>query len=211
MNSDTLVVSWSARDPDGGELGAALFYGCDGGPWIPIGFAQGTTQFSVDASTLPGGEECAVVVGVNDGFNVNEAISNTFSVEDKPPFVLILTNQSEVSAGGVVQLVGIGYDPEDGALDGGALVWFVDGEPVGSGSVVTVNLTKGKHSTTLRATDSAGHISEAKLTPPRFSGTLEGILEKVLSLVWWIFGELRQLLETVVSGLQRWLGMVLKQ
>ncbi len=211
MESNTLAVNWNAWDADGDELEYALFYSCDGGPWMPVGFADGVTQYSIDASMLPGGEECAVMVRVTDGFNVEEAASDIFSVDDKPPTALILTNQSEVSEGGVVQLEGVGYDPEDGALNGGALTWFVDGEPVGNGSVVTVNLTEGKHSVTLRATDSAGHVSEAKLTPPRFSGTLEGILEKILSIVRWIIGELRQLLGIVLSELQRWLGMVLKR
>ena len=63
-------------------------------------------------------------------------------------------------------LEGIAYDPEEGELEGAALVWSSDLDgPLGTGDTVwDVDLSEGQHTLTLSATDSQGLESSASIT-----------------------------------------------
>lgn len=64
-----------------------------------------------------------------------------------------------------VQLVGLGTDPEDGALGDASLAWSsdLDGD-LGTGGIVDTSLSLGTHVLTLAATDSQGAVGTASVT-----------------------------------------------
>ncbi|HEU6445372.1 MAG TPA: PxKF domain-containing protein [Gaiellaceae bacterium] len=68
--------------------------------------------------------------------------------------------------GTTIPYYGTALDPEDGALTGPALTWYLDGVPLGQSGTTFDRIAPapGTHTVTLRATDAQGHISETSVT-----------------------------------------------
>ncbi len=68
-------------------------------------------------------------------------------------------------AGDDIPFVGVGTDPEDGALSGSALVWTssLTGQ-FGTGVLFDATLTAGTHVVTLTVTDSDGNLGTDSVT-----------------------------------------------
>jgi hypothetical protein len=166
---DSVTVEWNGDDDDGTESAYNLWYSMDdGASWSPLIMdITGTTTFDLDLSLAPGGTACRVRVDASDGFHTaSDETDGTFSVPLKAPWAVI----SLPGAGAVVTppltLDGGAYDPEEGELEGEALVWTSDRDGLlGTGSTVwDVDLSPGQHRLTLTATDSQTLASSDTVT-----------------------------------------------
>ncbi len=164
--SIAVLINWTASDPDGDALTYSLHYQCDNTTfWFPLASDILENNYSFYTSGLPGGESCMVRVMASDGFNTAETITSYFSVLPKIAEVYIFVEENPYDAESAVLLKGLASDPEDGILSGESLTWFsdIDGE-LGIGSAISVILSPGTHSLTLRAQDAAGNFSMAQAT-----------------------------------------------
>ena len=117
-----------------------------------------------------------VQVLVSDGFYSVLSESVVVDVPPRPAQVAILwpAAGSTVSTSASLRLWGVATACDGKVLDGDALGWEIDGEPVGSGSEVWIQLPdwEGEHCATLRATDRT-MIGEASV---KFMATNSGQL-----------------------------------
>jgi len=164
------TIIWNGRDADGDVLTYAVQYSQDGGmTWRTIASELTEPQFEVDVSNLPGSEKAKVRVIATDGVNTSRDTSDaTFTVEPKPPFVLILAPENDFlfPVGQRIRLEGTASDLEDGVLPDSALQWSSDKDgPLGAGRILDLNrLSPGLHTITLSAHDSDGREGRASIT-----------------------------------------------
>ena len=86
----------------------------------------------------------------------------------KPPTADIVApfDGATFRVGTTIPFFGTALDPEDGALTGAALTWYLDGVLLGQTGTTFDRIAPppGTHTVTLRATDAQGHISETSVT-----------------------------------------------
>jgi hypothetical protein len=157
MQRNMIDIRWTTEDADGDPLTYSLLYSWNGQLWTTIAAGILETRFQLDASALPGGENCTIMIIASDGFNAGYAVSKPFSVESKPPRVTILTQVTSYQEGEIIYLEGMAYDLEDGFLDSGSLRWYSSrDEFLGNGTGLEVTLSPGEHEVTLEVVDSSG-------------------------------------------------------
>jgi uncharacterized repeat protein (TIGR03803 family) len=156
------TIAWTTTNPTSGSLTSRVFYSPDNGvTWSQMVEDQGSS-LDLNFDTLPGsvGATAFIKVLVSDGANTGSAISGPFTVPHKSPTTVIISNPTSgmiVPAIDPLQLVGFGFDPDDGMLTGTRLAWTSDLQGnLGTGSPLTVSLQPGVHKLTLTATDSDG-------------------------------------------------------
>jgi hypothetical protein len=157
-----LDLWWGSSDSDGDTLTYGIQYRCSGDEsWLPIEFGLEQQTYSLDTSWLPGGSGCTARVLATDGFNTTSAVSQPFSVPQKPPSTSIVTEVTADPFVNPVRLEGIAYDLEGGFLSPDQLTWSsdVDGD-LGSGSYLELALSLGEHTITLTGLDSSGMTNE---------------------------------------------------
>ena len=163
---ETIVVRWTATDPDSDPLTFSVLYSPDGGQmWWAIALGIAETEYAVglEDGSLPGDDQGLFRVEVNDGFHLNrDDADGTLGVRGTPPIATIMSplTGTELSGRTNVILDGVGDDIEDGRLMGQALEWASDVDGVlGTGEELFLDestLTPGTHQISLRATDSDG-------------------------------------------------------
>jgi hypothetical protein len=166
-----MTIEWTASDPDPADrllytvqyshnLGAAWHTIVADMPGLPAG---GGSLALADLGSLPGGgtNRSLVRVLASDGYNTAIALSQPFTVKNRPPDAFILSPAAGQSypAGDAVLLRGSATDAEDGGLSDAALAWSVDGQPAGSGDAVAAGLAPGAHTAQLAATDSSDNVT----------------------------------------------------
>ena len=166
VDETSVSISWTGSDLDNDPLTYGLHYQCDDPTfWFTLAADLTETNYSIDTTGLPGGENCKVSVMASDGFNTAETLSDSFGVQEKIPEVRILNEETVFPAGEQVYLHGAALDLEDGIIPNESLTWIsnVDGE-LGVGSAIFVLLSPGTHNLTLQAEDAVGNISIAQTT-----------------------------------------------
>ncbi len=111
------------------------------------------------------GNAARIRILASDGYNTGIATSQSFTVNNRTPVVLVYTpvNGQVYPAGATVILRGGATDPEDGGLTDDALAWRLDNAPAGTGDEVTVRgLAPGDHTAQLTATDSSANSAVAQ-------------------------------------------------
>lgn len=165
---EPLAVTWTGHDADGDQLRYVVEYSADGGvSWRTVAVNLTTAAYTLDPAPWPGTTQGKLRVRASDGLNTAESVSDGFfSVPAGAPTVEILSPQPGRLANWLhVDLVGRGYDREDGPLPETAFAWWVDGQPAGQGSIVSLfDLAVGDHVITLAATDSSGQTASAEVT-----------------------------------------------
>jgi hypothetical protein len=162
----SVAVRWTGNDPDGDDLIYNMYYSSDDGDtWQPVGMDITQTSYTLNLSLLAGSSQGRMRVKASDGFHIASDDSDSpFTVSDKAPWVGIsYPEDGEEVSSTWLSLVGYGYDPEDGQLEGDSLVWNsdVDGS-LGTGEqLVGLALSVGEHQLTLTATDSDGRKESA--------------------------------------------------
>lgn len=160
------IVRWDASDDDQDDLLFDLLYSPDNQHWIPLGVGISENEYSVDASKVAGGGSAFIRVLATDGANNSTADSGLFTVERKPPEVIISAPEdgSFIEMGAPLFLNGYANDLEDGMLADTSLVWSSDRDGVlGSGSLFLAELSPGAHVLTLTAEDGDGSYGSASI------------------------------------------------
>ena len=164
-----ISIKWNASDGDDDPLVYSVFYSPDGGAsWLPVASGLTDTGYDLPAALVSGSEDAFVKVLATDGVNTGQDRSDAgFRVERKSPQVYITTpvNGTFILANSAVPLNGIGFDLEDGNLDGESLDWSSSRDgPLGSGpSLVLPSLSNGLHMITLSVTDSDDNTTTASI------------------------------------------------
>ncbi|HEY3310541.1 MAG TPA: FG-GAP-like repeat-containing protein [Anaerolineales bacterium] len=159
-----VTITWTGSDPDNDLLTATVLYSADNGAnWQAFVSGVPGGSITLDTGILPGtaaGSSSLFKVIVSDGVLTASAVSSPLTVGGKAPTIHISNplSGSYFVHGQTVSLVGFGLDLEDGLLDDSHLEWVSDLDGViGNGhQLATSVLSNGKHTLTLRATDSSG-------------------------------------------------------
>jgi hypothetical protein len=165
--SGAYTVTWQAGDADGDTLHSSLFYSRDNGAtWNPLASNLASTSYPLDAALLAGGEQALFRVLVTDGLlSASDTTATPLRVPNKAPLVLLLSpaGGNVFAPGQAVVLQGLATDLEDGPLSPESLRWSSDRDgALGTGSTLTLStLSRGWHTLTLAASDSAGTQGQA--------------------------------------------------
>ena len=166
LGPQTIRIRWQASDLDNDKLTFNVLYSPDNGQtWraLALGVEGHEYIISLEITPLPGSTAGLFRVEANDGFRT------TFDVADVavevPGNALVVTIHNPITRpvlarDDVLLLDGSGEDMEDGRLRGAALQWdsSLDGI-LGTGEqliVASQTLSPGRHTVTLKATDSDG-------------------------------------------------------
>ena len=150
-----------------------MLYSRDGGTsWVPLAADILTSTLTVDSGYLAGGDLCRVKVRASDGFATAEDVSDAaFTVPRKPPEVTIQAPAEGAWYRAVeyINLIGQGYDPEDGVIPDGALEWWLNtetgGTMLGTGPMISVGpWAEGDYAISLGAMDSDGQFGGTFVT-----------------------------------------------
>ncbi len=159
------TIRWSAVDPDGDALTAALFYSPDGEAWLPFRADLTGGAFDLDPEAMPRSEAGRLRLIVSDGLNATivESPEMAFLGSGQPEVYVITPNQFQsFSEAAPVVLHGYAWDKEDGTI-AQDIDWVssIDG-PIGSGRLIEVrDLSPGIHLITAFVTDSDGNVDQA--------------------------------------------------
>ena len=164
----SVTVTWTASDPDGDALTFSVLVSGDGTEFVPVALGLTTTSYVLETALLSGTTNGRVRVVANDGVNEGSDTSDgPFTLARRPPVASISApaNGVVLSSDGACLLSGGAYDPEDGQLVGGSLVFTSsrDGS-LGTGGHFFRALSEGSHVITLTATDSDGQTGSASVT-----------------------------------------------
>ena len=166
-NTGTITLDWKPTYLGSHSLQYLVQYSRDSGvSWSMLAINLGQPTLAVDAALLPGSPNAQIRVYVTDGFNTGEAVSDLFTVNDKPPEVHIgwAEDGAQVAASDPVILNGAATDAQDGPISGSDLHWSVDGSPLAEGdTLVTSTLNAGNHVISLTTANAAGLTGTASI------------------------------------------------
>lgn len=159
--SGPFTIEWQSDDLDGDVLYHTVEYSPNGQSWLVLTGGTTETQFTADFDLLGGSDTAQLRVTVSDGVNTAESSVVTFVVTGKPPRVYISNpvSGSVFAPGATVTLHGSAFDPQDGWMHSeSSLVWASDRDgSLGNGELLNMtDLSQGRHTITLTATNSAG-------------------------------------------------------
>lgn len=125
----------------------------DGRNWRAMAWPTSDRHVDVDFDQLPGGERCRIAVLATNGTRSSEAISDSFSVAEKPCQAMIQEPRPDWQfAAGEVAFIGNGWWLETMTPELEALRWMSDRQgELGRGRVLQVALVPGRHRITLHA------------------------------------------------------------
>ena len=171
---------FSANAPD--LVGTAYFTcGRPGDPLYPIASSLRDTDLTDAISTFTftfyeqhscGEGTPKILVTASNGIyespltDINAALPVAPSSKSPTAEIVAPFDGATFRVGTTIPYYGTALDPEDGALTGAALTWFLDGVPLGQSGTTFDRIAPapGTHTVTLRATDAQGHTSETSVT-----------------------------------------------
>ena len=165
--SGEVLLDWMITDLDSPSHTTRVHYSSDDGQtWSELGIVN-TSEFLVDFDRLPGSSKARIKLMVSDDINSTSILSGPFTVEKKAGVtatILSPSNGMVVPSSNLLFLEGAGSDIDDGALTGTLLSWSSEQVgALGTGERLGVNLAPGEHTLVLKATDSDGNVSTAKV------------------------------------------------
>lgn len=164
----TVTLNWNATDADGDPLRFDIYFSRDEGTTFrPLQLNLTGNTTTIDTKELGGGSKVIFRVIANDGARTTRRDSSPVALPNQPPQVRILSpgENEAIVYGQTVNLIGEAFDLQDGGLSNASLLWTVDGEPFGEGSLQTLpNLPPGTYAIGLKATNSAGLSAETAVT-----------------------------------------------
>ncbi|MEZ4831092.1 MAG: IPT/TIG domain-containing protein [Caldilineaceae bacterium] len=168
FDGDAIPVAWTATDADGDALEISIDYSADdGATWIPVASSTGSGAVDVLSSELAASTQGRIRVVASDGLSSGSAMSAAFSVAAQAPrpFISAPLDGDTLSESQIVDLIGGARDATDGYLEPSALTWQSDRDgDLGSGDLLSVQLSVGVHVLTLTARNSAGQTATATAT-----------------------------------------------
>ena len=155
-------LSWDAD----GALRYMLRGSRDGGKsWQVLGLSLSAQQLSLDAQYTPGGD-VLFEVQASDGVRAVADHQSARMSKHAPQAHIVPGTPTVTPAGEPLSLSAIAYDPEDGALSDGALVWSSNQDGfLGAGTTLWLEygLSAGTHLITLNATDTDSNTGHAEI------------------------------------------------
>lgn len=116
-----MSLTWSGSDSDGDALSYSVLYsGDDRATWLPVSTNITRTEYTLDLSEVPAGQQAWVRVEASDGFYTAGDEWGPFVVEDHTPTAVIFHPEPGSVVSAALRLWGYGYDVDDGKLDGPA-------------------------------------------------------------------------------------------
>lgn len=174
---DLLRVEWQASDANSEDiLQYTVQYSPDNGAtWISLVSDYGhpdteTKLFQLEQPDIPataGPNQGRIRVLASDGYNTDVGTSAGFTVPNRTPHAYILSPApgESFAADQPITLSGFGMDVEDGALEGGSLIWTLGLTPFGTGTENTyTGVPPGEYPIGLAAVDSKGAIGVTTAT-----------------------------------------------
>ncbi|MEZ0239461.1 MAG: hypothetical protein ACAH65_01570, partial [Chloroflexota bacterium] len=155
------LLGWQASDPDGDPLTFSVLYSPDGEQWQVVGPDVPEPTFELDSfAGLPGSAAGRFRVVASDGIHGVTADTAPVPVPGSAPEAMILfpPDGAIFPLAGTVIFEGSALDLEDRGLAGPALAWSssIDGH-LGTGAELRrADLSAGRHTITLEATDADG-------------------------------------------------------
>ena len=163
-------LTWNGEDIDGDSLVYSVFYSNDGGAtWSLIADSLTVPSYDVDVDAMAGSADARFRVVATDGVNTGydeTTVDITIPNHAPEPIITNPVAQTIHLPGDLIVFYGSATDFEDGTLVDSALEWsdnIQGGLGIGP-SVPINNLTPGKHTITLTATDSYGISSSTSVT-----------------------------------------------
>ena len=166
FNAASLSLRWSLQDADGDTLRSSVFYSADNGnTWSLVAIDLKDPVLDLDPAQFAGGI-AQFRISVSDGINETVLLTDPVALPNRAPSVTIQeSGEMTFAANELVGVVAQVYDPEDGMLEAGNLTWVDEqGTVIGYGDLLQARLSSGVHTLTLKATDSAGAMTEASVT-----------------------------------------------
>ena len=208
-NTGTITISWQPVYAGSNPLQYLVQYSRDGGKsWSTLTINSGQPTLDVDAALVAGSQQAQVRVYVSDGFNTGEAVSASYTVDNKAPEVHIgwTADGAQVMSGNPVFLNGAATDAQDGPISGSDLHWSVDNNALGDGdTLVTSTIGEGEHVITLSAMNAEGltgtNSIHLTVLPPAPKPQITTVMEFSWSLLLWAIIPAGILLLVLVVGL----------
>lgn len=176
--TDAMTISWDGSDGDSADkLRYNIQYSPNNGsswyalaadiPHIASGTRVKLTLASLDG--LPGSlaNQGRIQLIASDGYNTATAISQPFTIANRPPRPLISSPLQGHSypAGSFIRLQGGAMDAEEGAVSNNRLSWSLDGSQVATGEqAILRGLAPGSHTLSLTAEDTSGQKRTTAIT-----------------------------------------------
>jgi len=169
LDQQQVVLRWSGNDRDTDTLTYTVQYSWDGGcTWETLAVDWPDTEYQIDRSLLRQTRNGLIRVTASDGFNTAVDQSDAeFTVPNNAPELFIVAPKTEALFTGkqAVFFEAVAQDREDNQVSASNLQWVssLDGS-LGTGDVFNLGadeLSEGKHSITVTATDSGG-LSSSK-------------------------------------------------
>lgn len=152
-DEEEVTVTWSARGQGDAELTFNVLYVADRERGVPVVLRYEEEEYTVDTSWLPGADEAQIAVLATDGVRSSFDMSESFSIEAKPPRVWIQQPNEEevVPFNQPVSLIGQATDITGRSLDDDGLIWYVDDEEISvkTRTAVATRLEAGEHTAEL--------------------------------------------------------------
>lgn len=162
-------LEWHASDQDGDLLTYNVYYSNDNGKtWLPLQRDLKDTSLVVNFKNVPGGGKVRLRIAATDGVNTSDVISpDTYTVALKKPTITVSGIKDGATFGRNERfLLGASaFDWEDGAITAPKqFEWSSDLDgALGSGPWIVPTLTPGKHTLSVRVTDSDGMSKTKKI------------------------------------------------
>ncbi len=166
VGGDTVVVQWSASDPDGDPLRYDVQFSRDAGQsWEMVEQHIDQTSVEIPATNIRRGDEAMFRVWASDGINTASADSASFRVPNRMPRVHITEpdDGKTIMVGQTLVLGAEAYDDDSGSLTGNQVRWTssIDGQ-LGRGTTLsTARLVRGSHTIRVEADDGEGGVADA--------------------------------------------------
>jgi hypothetical protein len=131
----TMLLHATATDPVDGEI-KSIQWSIDGAPPFSSTGITTISGLSLGAHT--------VSASATDSQNLRADAVATVTVSAQPPVPTILSppDGASVGSGDLFVLRGYGFDYQDGALPDSSLIWTLDGQQIGIGSLLAAKILK---------------------------------------------------------------------
>ncbi len=177
VTDDQLTVRWDVASSGEYPIESVLRWTPDAQPtnWQVLAVSLLQNEAVVPIEMLASGT-VLLQVHVSDGFYgvESEPVPVDIPVRDPRPTILAPAQDSAVRAGSLLRLWGTATGSDGHTLPSSAMQWELDGEPVGDGAEVWIELAEwdGEHRATLRVTEGDRSASTAVIFLANCSGRL---------------------------------------
>jgi len=156
---DRVTLTWDASDADGDKLTYQIWYYRTLGEMYLVATGLTGNSLDVDLTKLPGSGEGWFGILATDGGRTGQSETPKVSVPYKAPDIVNhIPDGKQYKVGSPIVIVGRVSDAQDGWLSDG-FEWYIDGNLVSNGATLSIEpntLSAGKHTITLKVTNSAG-------------------------------------------------------